>query len=190
MSPNINDVQRAWFEGAGSETMTELGFVPGQRAIDFGCGPGRYTVPLSRIVGPEGGRVFAVDRSQENLEQLARRLAAHGEVSAVETVHAEGPGGVDAAAGEPVDAVLAFDVLQHVDDWDGFFEAVHAALKPDGALYVYPAATPHPGRVDMDAVREAVGRHGFTETSRRTVHMPHANEMVEDVVYVFERGSA
>ena len=32
----------------------------GMTAVDYGCGPGRYTIPLAEIVGPRG-QVFAID---------------------------------------------------------------------------------------------------------------------------------
>ncbi len=28
--------------------------------VDYGCGPGRYTLPIARVVGPKG-KAFAVD---------------------------------------------------------------------------------------------------------------------------------
>ena len=31
--------------------------------IDYGCGPGRYTLPIAKLVGPKG-KVFAVDRRE------------------------------------------------------------------------------------------------------------------------------
>jgi ubiquinone/menaquinone biosynthesis C-methylase UbiE len=37
-----------------------LGIRPGQTIVDYGCGPGRYTVEMARLVGT-GGRVIAVD---------------------------------------------------------------------------------------------------------------------------------
>jgi len=32
----------------------------GMTVVDYGCGPGRYTLPAARLVGPKG-KVFAVD---------------------------------------------------------------------------------------------------------------------------------
>ncbi len=43
---------------------------PGHAALDLGCGPGFWTLPLADIVGPTG-KVWALDVSQEMLDTLA-----------------------------------------------------------------------------------------------------------------------
>ena len=43
---------------------------PGQRALDLGCGPGFWTLPLADLVGPEGA-VWALDVSPQMLDALA-----------------------------------------------------------------------------------------------------------------------
>jgi len=189
MAPNVRDTQREWFERDGVASLTALGFEPGQRIIDFGCGPGRFTVPLSRIVHGDAGRVIAIDRSRDELEQLERRLHACGQASAVDARLIENGDSLEAMAGDPADAVLAFDVLQYVKHWGRFFQAVRDALKPDGVLYIYPAAVPHPDLVDMDAVRAALADHDFVETACHRIRLPHANDMLEDAVYLFRKQS-
>ena len=187
MNPDVGQIHREWFERDGVASLRQLGFAPGQRVIDFGSGPGRFTAPLSRIVGPGGGCVIAIDRSADGMERLRQRVRAHGRESAVEAVLADDGDGFSAMAVGPVDAVLAFDVLQHVKDREGFFGAVWEALRPGGVFYVYPAAVPHPGRIDMDAVRAALARHAFREAGRRRIRLPHAGNMVTDDVYLFAR---
>jgi len=189
MCPDVDDKQREWFEGEGVASLEKLGFAPGQRVLDFGCGPGRFTVPLSRIVCGHGGRVIAIDRSRDGLTQLQQKLHACGQASAVDTVLVENGGSIETMAVDPVDAVLAFDVLQHIENWGRFFEAACDVLKPNGALYIYPAAVPHPGAVDMDAARKALADHDFVEAASHCIRLPHANEMVEDTVYLFRRQS-
>ena len=39
----------------------------GQTAVDLGCGPGFFTLPLARMVG-ESGRVIAVDLQSKMLD--------------------------------------------------------------------------------------------------------------------------
>lgn len=189
MSTDVVDVQREWFETAGCEALGQLGFSVGMRVVDFGCGPGRYTVPLSRVVG-DGGRVIAVDRSSDGLTELRRRLEAFGCPAVVETVEADGADGAWAGDIDPVDAVLVFDVLQHVDDWETFFDAAVSLLKPEASVYVYPAAAPHPGRVDLESVSSALESRGLALGATHRLRLPHANEMVEDEIHVFARRGA
>jgi SAM-dependent methyltransferase len=49
----------------------------GSRVIDVGCGPGRLTLPVARIVGDEG-EVLAVDVQSEMLAIVERRAAREG----------------------------------------------------------------------------------------------------------------
>ena len=186
MSADVVDVQREWFETVGPEALGLLGFSAGMRVVDFGCGPGRYMVPLSRVVG-DGGRVIAVDRSADGLTELRRRLEAFGRPAVVETVEADGADGAWAGDIDPVDAVLVFDVLQHVDDWEAFFDAAVSILKPEASVYIYPAAAPHPDSVDLQAVSEALASRGLAPTASHRLRMPHANEMVEDEIHIFAR---
>lgn len=52
--------------------LARFGLRAGQTALDLGCGPGFWTLPLSEFVGP-AGRVWALDVSREMLVELAKR---------------------------------------------------------------------------------------------------------------------
>jgi len=38
-----------------------------------------------------------------------------------------------------IDAVLIFDVLQYIENWDNLFSYFFNALKPDGQVFIYPS---------------------------------------------------
>ena len=66
--------QETWFE-------KELGFLsrwlkPGMTAIDIGANLGVYSLPMARLVGPEG-RVFAYEPGSETRRLLSRTRAAN-----------------------------------------------------------------------------------------------------------------
>ena len=42
------------------ESLVEAGLKPGNKVLDYGCGPGFYTIPASKIVG-ENGKIYALD---------------------------------------------------------------------------------------------------------------------------------
>jgi ubiquinone/menaquinone biosynthesis C-methylase UbiE len=118
---------------ASSELLVErLGLAPGMRVLDAGCGPGRLTIPLAKVVGPTG-EVIALDSQRAMLEKLERRLEPQG-ITNVRTVKA----GLGEAAleEEAFDRVLLAFVLGEVRDRAAAAHELHAALKPGGILSV------------------------------------------------------
>ncbi len=101
---------------------------PGETAVDFGCGPGYFTLPLAEMVGPEG-RVVAVDLQAAMLKRVHERACAAGLAERI-TLR---PCTTD-TVGElpPADAALAFWMVHEVPDVARFLGEVAAALKPGG----------------------------------------------------------
>ncbi len=101
---------------------------PGDTAIDFGCGPGYFTLPLAEMVGP-GGRVVAVDLQPAMLERVHERARAAGlaERITLQPCATDSLGELPAA-----DAALAFWMVHEVPDVARFLGEVAAALKPGG----------------------------------------------------------
>lgn len=176
-----------WFRRQGSAVLGELGVQPGQCVLDFGCGSGAYVLPLAQAVAP-GGRVIAMDRDTKLMEQLHERLES---TPAAAEIRAVLSGADDAPLAEigtdSLDAVLFFDVLQHVEDWDALFVDLARALKPAGRVYVYPAAVPHPGKVDEHFLRDRLAAHGFSPHGGKRVRLLHSHSLVEDDIHIFER---
>lgn len=52
--------------------LQQFAIQPGQAALDLGCGPGFWTLPLADLVGASG-KVWALDVSQEMLNTLAEQ---------------------------------------------------------------------------------------------------------------------
>lgn len=69
------------------ETVAYLGIAPGQTVADVGCGPGYFTLPIARVVGPTG-LVYAIDTEPSMLDLVASRAATAG-VAGIETRRAE-----------------------------------------------------------------------------------------------------
>jgi ubiquinone/menaquinone biosynthesis C-methylase UbiE len=55
-----------------TQFLQQFAIQPGHTALDLGCGPGFWTLPLADIVGPTG-KVWALDVSQEMLDTLAEQ---------------------------------------------------------------------------------------------------------------------
>ena len=50
---------------------------PGETALDIGCGMGYFSIPLARLVGPEG-KVICVDLQEQMLAGVRRRAERAG----------------------------------------------------------------------------------------------------------------
>jgi len=115
---------------------------PGGTAVDVGCGPGYFTVPLAGLVGP-AGRVVAVDLQEEMLAGVRRRAERAGVAGRIqlrrctpERLGVEGP----------ADLVLAFWMVHEVPDRARFLGELAGLLQPGGHLLLAEPVIHVPGR--------------------------------------------
>jgi len=153
------------------QIMDALGIAEGSRVADIGAGAGWFTIRLARRIGPNG-LVYAEDVQPQMLEATRRRVGREG-LKNVETIR-----GTATDPNLPVgtlDAILAVDVYQEVDDRITFLRNLAAALKPNGHIGVVnykpgqggPGPAPNEGvRVDSSAV-EADARAAGLRVLRR-----------------------
>jgi ubiquinone/menaquinone biosynthesis C-methylase UbiE len=86
----------------------QIGVKNDQTVLDFGCGYGRYAIPLAEIVG-EWGRVYALDKDSEALEALVRKQESAG-LNNITVIKTEGELEIG-LRDDSVDVVLLFDVF-------------------------------------------------------------------------------
>jgi ubiquinone/menaquinone biosynthesis C-methylase UbiE len=109
-----------------------FGIREGMTVVDYGCGPGRYTVRFAQLVGP-AGKVYAVD-VQELAVDAARRRAERLGLSNVAPVLARGyncrlPDGV-------ADMGCALDMFFMVREPSVFLRELRRVAKPEGVLVI------------------------------------------------------
>lgn len=114
----LNEVRVPYFEEV-------LGGFAGNRILDVGCGGGIFTEPLAR----GGASVVAIDASPGSVQGASEHAAHAGldidyRVALAETFE----------PGEQFDAVMAVDVLEHVEDVDATLAMCARALKSGGIL--------------------------------------------------------
>lgn len=99
---------------------------PGQRILEVGAGPGKFTLPLAGL----GLDVVANDLSPVLLERLHQ--ASGGRVKTLACDVAE----IAREVTVPFDAVVGFFVLHHLRDFEQVFKAIASVMQP-GARVVF-----------------------------------------------------
>jgi SAM-dependent methyltransferase len=144
----------------------------GRSVLEIGAGTGA----LSSRFGERGRRVVT-DVDPEAVEHLTQRFAEQPDVE----VRA-----LNLAAGEtltdPVDAAIAVNVLEHIDDDVGALRTLARSVRPDGTLVVwvpgydwlygdFDRKVGHVRRYTPDLLRDTARRAGLTVTSCRPVNL-------------------
>jgi ubiquinone/menaquinone biosynthesis C-methylase UbiE len=107
----------------------EVDIKPGFRVLDYGCGPGSYSICAARLVG-DGGRVYAADIHPLAAKTVARRAKAAG-LGNVETIRTSRETGLPDGG---VDVVMVYDVFHHFGEPERLLGEFHRVLKPGGVL--------------------------------------------------------
>ena len=115
--------------------IAHAGIEEGMSVLDLGCGPGAFTVPIARAVGPRG-KVYAVDVQPAMIERLEVKLARpeNADIANVETGLAsayELPFGDDS-----LDAASLVGVLDEIPDQARALKELRRVLKLGGILAV------------------------------------------------------
>ena len=97
----------------------------GKRILDVGCGGGIFAEPLAAA----GASVVGIDPSARSIEAPREHAARSGlevdyRVASAETFQSD----------ERFDAVMAVDVLEHVEDLDAAIAACASAVRPGGVF--------------------------------------------------------
>ena len=136
----------------------------GMTALDVGCAMGFFSLPMARMVGPNG-KVICVDMQEKMLESLEKRARKAGLSERIETRLCQPDSlGLNNLEGR-IDFVLASAVVHEVPDASAFFSEIGEAMKPGGTVLV---AEPS-GRVseeDFEVTISLAEQHGFRVKDR------------------------
>ena len=111
--------------------LSEVGIQPGFWVLDFGCGPGSYISPLSKLVGPKG-RIYAVDFHPLAIRSVRRIIRKH-HLENVEIIQSDGATGLPDSS---VNAVLLYNTFHDLTEPERILEELARVLKPEGVLSV------------------------------------------------------
>ena len=112
-----------------SELIQKIGITQDQTVVDFGCGPGYFTVELAK----KAGKVIAIDLSVEMLKKVQLKVAkAH--ITNVEFLQSNGTN-IQLEDGS-VDMILLVTVFHEIGNTATVLKEFAKVLKPNGRLII------------------------------------------------------
>lgn len=120
--------------GVAKRYLLKVPLRQGMTVVDYGCGPGRYAIPMAKLIGPEG-KVFAVDIQPLAID-MVKKIAEREHLENIEVVlvNSYSTGIGDSTA----NLVLLSDTLHMIEDCNELFREIHRILKQDGILFMNP----------------------------------------------------
>jgi ubiquinone/menaquinone biosynthesis C-methylase UbiE len=114
---------------APNNILKEVEIKPGFHVLDYGCGPGSYSIAAAKLVS-ESGKVYALDIHPLAIKKV-QNTAFKKKLTNIETILS------DCATGLPdesIDVVLLYDILHGLGKTHEILAELHRVLKPDGIL--------------------------------------------------------
>ena len=133
--------------------------------LDVGCGTGRVTEHLARLV--PAGRVLAIDASEDMVALARERLGERAEVRCCDVLDLDLDG--------EVDVVFSTATLHWVTDHDALWPVLARALKPGGKLEVQCG-----GEGNIETVRQVIDEAAASVTSELDGFSPWTFASPED----------
>ena len=119
---------------------------PGDRVLDFGCGPGFFTREFAKTSG-DNGVVIAVDLQAEMLRILREKLEPEGLMPRIRTYQcARDSIGLSPEWDRMIDVAFAIFVVHEVLDAKNLFREIATLLVPGGLLFYAEPPLVVPGR--------------------------------------------
>ncbi len=109
--------------------LKEVDIEPGHRVLDFGCGPGSYSLAAAKLVG-ESGEVYALDIHPLAIKSVTRRASRKG----LKNIIAVFPDNDTPFQDKCMDVILLYDVFHEVKDKDQVMDKLHKMLCDNGVL--------------------------------------------------------
>jgi ubiquinone/menaquinone biosynthesis C-methylase UbiE len=103
----------------------------GNFVLDYGCGPGSYTIAAAEVVG-NSGKVIAADIHPLAIEEVNKR-ASEKNLRNIETILTDCDTKLD---DNLIDVALLLDIYHNLSSPESILKELHRVLKTDGKLAV------------------------------------------------------
>jgi cyclopropane fatty-acyl-phospholipid synthase-like methyltransferase len=140
---------------------------PGMTVLEIGPGMGFFSLPMARLVGPDG-KIVCPDIQEKMLKSLNRRAHRAGLESRILTRLASTDSlNIDEFSGR-VDFVLAFAVVHEIPNQESLFRQIFQGMK-GGAQILIAEPTGHVTSERFEKMLEITTRQGFEKVSTPTI---------------------
>ncbi len=141
----------------------------GSIAMDMGCGPGFFTLPIAQLVG-NSGKVIAVDLQKGMLDKVHGKVANTRFEERIELHQCEEE---KIGITQKVDFILAFYMVHEVPDQEKLLKEFKLILKPGGKILI---AEPrfHVNKSDFNRMLSITERLDFEVVDRPKVFFSRA----------------
>ncbi|MFC1863609.1 class I SAM-dependent methyltransferase [Thermodesulfobacteriota bacterium] len=112
-----------------AKMLDEVDIKPGYKVLDYGCGPGTFTIMLTDKVG-QGGIVYALDIHPLAIEMVEEK-AQKKKLSNIKTILSSGSTSLPENS---IDLIIFFDVFHDLDNQKEVLFELNRILKPDGNM--------------------------------------------------------
>ena len=112
------------------KTLIDLGLKNGDTIADIGCGIGYFTIPASKIVGPEG-KVYAIDISSDMLNELKEIIKDILNIEVIKTTEKN-----LIIADNSINFAFISNVLHEVDDLNSTLQEIKRIMVSNGNIVI------------------------------------------------------
>ena len=114
------------------KVLQETDIKAGDTVLDFGCGPGSYSLAAAKLVGKKG-QVYSLDIHPMAIKSIKRRAKRQG-LKNIEPVFSDGDTGFP---DKSIDLILVYDVFHEFDEPEKILAEMHRLLKDDGTISLH-----------------------------------------------------
>lgn len=105
------------------------GITANMTVLDYGCGPGGYSIAAAQKVGPKG-KVYAADIHPLAIKKV-RKKAKKKDLDNIKTILTDQNTGLP---NDSIDIALIFDMLHDVKEYPALLKEIYRILKPNGYI--------------------------------------------------------
>lgn len=109
--------------------LKEVGIREGFNILDYGCGPGSYSIIAAEMVG-ETGKIYALDIHPLAIQIVKNKAIMKG-LKNLETIRSDCATNL---SDNSIDIALLYDTFHHFSNPEAILEELHRVLKADGIL--------------------------------------------------------
>jgi ubiquinone/menaquinone biosynthesis C-methylase UbiE len=137
------------------QALHAAGLKPGMKVVEFGPGPGFFTIPAAKIVG-ESGSLHAVDINPYAVKKVSQKVAASG-LNNITVLKANA-----AHTGLPsssFDLVFMFGFMRPIGNIDDIWAEAYNLLKDDGVLAIEGRLSPPHWLFELNTVNGHIAQY-------------------------------